>query len=102
MENLEEILLVGNPIFENTGTDQCKIKSEFRIEVCGSPHRLLCVCGTWRSPHLPFILSFALAGTLSALLGHLALMVNTKPTLILGRCLTVDSGSQAVAESQED
>jgi len=33
MENLEEILLVGNPIFENTGTEQCKIKSEFRIEV---------------------------------------------------------------------
>mmetsp|Transcript_6289 Transcript_6289/g.11996 ORF Transcript_6289/g.11996 Transcript_6289/m.11996 type:complete len:198 (-) Transcript_6289:456-1049(-) len=33
LENLEEILLVGNPLFENTGTDQTKIKSEWRIEV---------------------------------------------------------------------
>jgi hypothetical protein len=33
IETLEEILLVGNPIFESTGTDQCKVKSEWRIEV---------------------------------------------------------------------
>jgi len=33
IETLEDILFVGNPIFESTGTDQCKVKSEWRIEV---------------------------------------------------------------------
>ena len=33
LENLEELLLVGNPIFEASGSEQTKLKSEWRIEV---------------------------------------------------------------------
>mmetsp|Transcript_24866 Transcript_24866/g.34274 ORF Transcript_24866/g.34274 Transcript_24866/m.34274 type:complete len:198 (-) Transcript_24866:56-649(-) len=33
LESLEEVLFVGNPIYESCGSDQTKLKSEWRIEV---------------------------------------------------------------------
>jgi hypothetical protein len=43
LENLEEVLFVGNPIFESTGKEQTVLKSEWRIEVKNKPFSHLSV-----------------------------------------------------------